>query len=132
APSSGSHGIDDGLSITELISLERDPSPDAAGQTQGAWTWYDYANKPGVEIAGDSKVTCVAQVLPDGTTHYTRYNYNFTLPPLPQLVSETDESVTLASGTLGVFTNIFSYAANAIDVTNISNSIGQVTSFAFN
>ena len=134
AASSG-YVTDDGVSLSELISMERDPSPDAAGTISGAWTWYNYANKYyGAHETGDSQVNCIAQILPNGQTQYTRYNYNYNFggPPSAGLVSDNETSVTLANGTVGELTNWFNYAANAIDLTSTSNSMGQYVNLTYN
>ncbi len=121
------------LSVTELISDERDPSPDAAGNTNGAWTFYDYSNKSSPELAGDPEVTCVARLLPDGTSQYTRSTYYAGYsPPLPGFVQNSETSITLPNGSPGELTNYFNYAANGIDLTNISNSAGQRMDFVYN
>ncbi len=133
APSSGPDVTDDGISVTELISAERDPSPDAPGLISGLWTWYDYANKTSPELAGDAEVTCVAQFLPDGTSHYTRYNYYYYgAAPFPGLVADSESGITLTNGTLGELTNWFKYSASGIDLTNVSNSVGQSVNYVFN
>jgi RHS repeat-associated protein len=123
----------DGISITEFISSERDPSIDAAGLTVGQRTWYNYANKPYAEVAGYPQMGCTALLLPDGTSQYQLFNY-FTNspPPGPGLMSDTESSYSLPGGTIGARTNWFQYAANEIDLSSVSNSAGQFVELGYN
>jgi RHS repeat-associated protein len=118
----------DEVTITESISSDRLPSPDAGGQTEGTRVWYNYASKPSPEEDGDAQLNCVAQVLPDGNTQYTLYRYtNGT-----GLVYQNESSYTLANGSIGTRTNYFQYATNAVDLVTVSNSGGQFLNIAYN
>ncbi len=118
---------DDGISVTETLSSTRDPSPDPAGTTEGQWTWYGYTNTPQVDTNITSQVAAIAQVLPDGTTQYTSYNYYNS-----GLVSNNSQTYTKSDGTSGVLTNWFHYANNSIDLLWRSNSIGQFVGMGYN
>ena len=125
----------DQISITDALSSERDPSPDAAGLIDGLRTWYNYSGKPSAELLGDDpQVSCIARILPDGTNQYTTYNYY----PLSYtnggagFVSDTESTVSLPDGTTGLLTNWFAYATNSIDLVSVSNSVGQWTQFGYN
>jgi hypothetical protein len=60
-------------SIGNILSLQREPSPDSAGLIEGQKTWYDYAGKTNNAYEGTQvEPLFVAQVLPDGTTRFTR------------------------------------------------------------
>ena len=65
----------DQFSITDQLSSDRDPSPDAAGQIPGLRTWYDYPSKSSSDQSGNAQISCVARLLPDGTSQYTTYHY---------------------------------------------------------
>lgn len=124
-------------SITEGLSSERAPSFDAAGQVPGARTWYNYANKPdnGAEELGNfPQVTCVAAVLPDGTSQYTTYNYYQLSNPTNTvgLVSDNESTYTKPDGTISALTNWFTYAGNNVDLLSISNSTGQYVNYGYN
>ena len=122
----------DGASVSESISSERDPSPDPTGKIEGLRTWYNYGGKPSSEIVGSNpQITCVAKVLPDGTSQYVRYNYS-TGTYANGLVSDSESSYSAPGGTVGEVTNWFIYAGNGIDVTSISNSTGQYVNFGYN
>jgi RHS repeat-associated protein len=125
----------DNLSITEALSSERDPSPDAAGTIPGLRTWYNYPGKPSPELTGASlRPTCIARLLPDGTSQYTTYNYypSFYPPGGAGLVSDNESSYSLPDGSIGVLTNRFTYAANSVDLASISNSAGQYVNYGYN
>jgi RHS repeat-associated protein len=123
----------DGISITESLSSERDPAPDPTGLTQGARTWYDYAYKPSPEVEGDAQVSCVARVLPDSSTQYTRFAYWQVIPPYwDGLLHYNESSYTQPNGTAGVRTNWYYYSTNGVDLLGITNSLGQWVKLAYN
>jgi RHS repeat-associated protein len=128
----------DALSISESMSSEQDPSPDAAGQILGLRTWYDYPGKPSPELlGGNPQVSCIARLLPDGTSQYTTFNYYFIsgIPGFPVgsgFVSDTESSYSKPDGTVGQLTNWFNYAANSVDLASVSNSAGQWLNFGYN
>ena len=129
----------DEVSITEAVSSEQDPSSDTAGQNPGLRTWYNYPNKPSPERLGDNpliddnaQVSCIARLLPDGSSQYTTYNfYPSGFHPGGGLVSDNESTYSLPNG-VGVLTNWFIYADNGIDVASISNSAGQSWNFGYN
>ncbi len=128
----------DNISISELLGSERDPSPDAAGQVEGLRTWYNYTGKPWPETGGSNpQITCVARVLPDGTSQYTTYNYYpvtgvFGIPPGSGFVSTNQSSYSKPDGTIGVLTNWYTYSTNSVDVLSVSNSAGQRVNLGYN
>jgi len=129
----------DAVSLTDSLSSERDPSSDALGNVPGLWTWYNYAGKTSPETLGSStEPSCIARILPDGTSQYTTYNYypfNSTFPnltPAGNLVSDNESSYTKPDGSAGVLTNAFAYATNGIDLLSISNSAGQYVNYGYN
>jgi hypothetical protein len=87
----------DQISLTEILSSERDPSPDDGGTTEGTRTWYSYTNANAIDIASNLQISCIAQILPDGTSQYTRYQYYST-----GLVSQNEQSYSLPGGGIGV------------------------------
>ncbi len=128
----------DQVSVTESLSSERDPSPDPAGQITGLWRWYNYPGKTSPELTGTSpQISCLALLLPDGTSQYTTYNYyGITgFPGVPVgagFVSDNESSYSKPDGTVGVLTNWFNYAANSVDLISISNSAGQYVNYGYN
>jgi hypothetical protein len=57
----------------DTISMVREPSPDSGGMIEGQKTWYDYTGKTNNAYEGTQVLPLfVAQVLPDGTTRFTR------------------------------------------------------------
>ena len=128
----------DDVSITEGLSSERDPSPDPGGATPGLRTWYNYPGKPSPELLGSSQqVTCMARILPDGSSQYTTYNYYATtpIPGFPAgacFVSDNESSYSLPNGGIGELTNWFNYATNSVDLISISNSAGQYVNCGYN
>jgi len=128
----------DDLSITEGLSSERDPSPDTGGSIPGLRTWYNYAGKPSAELLGSNpQASCVARLLPDGTSQFTTYNYysltGFPNPPAGAgLVSDNETTYSKSGGTVGTLTNWFHYATNSVDLLSVSNSAGQSVNFGYN
>jgi RHS repeat-associated protein len=124
----------DGISISGSVSSERDPSPDAGGQIEGARTWYSYSHSgnPSPEVEGAPQVLCVARVLPDSTSQYVTYDYyGNTVPPWGGLVWFSRSSYSQPDGTTGELTNWFNYA-NGIDLLSVNNSLGQYANFGYN
>jgi RHS repeat-associated protein len=123
----------DGISISESLSSERDPTPDPAGGSEGARAWYDYASKPSPEVAGYPQVGCVARRLLDNTTQYTRYSYWQGSPPWwDGLLKYNESSYTQPNGTVGVRTNGYYYSNNGVDLLSVTNSLGQWANLAYN
>ena len=120
----------DDISVLGLLSAERAPSPDAQGQTEGAWTWYDYAGKPAGQPNREPTgllVGCEARLLSDGTTQYTSWDYNTNGLPTQQR-----ESYTQPGGGVGVRTDDYQYATNGVDRLSVSNSMGQFLNYSWN
>ena len=130
----------DDLSITEGLSSEQDPSPDAAGQIPGLRTWYNYPGKPSGEpelLGSNPQVACIARTLPDSTSQYSTYNYYAITavpgyPPGAGFVCDNESSYSLPNGAVGELTNWFTYAANSVDLTSITNSFGQWVNLGYN
>jgi RHS repeat-associated protein len=96
------------------LSIERAPSPSADGSTEGALEWYDYENKylgKDFYTGNSSFPSFVAQVLPDGSTHYS---YSLRGPHLN--VTNEISTYTALDGSVALRTNVFIYAANAVDL----------------
>jgi RHS repeat-associated protein len=122
----------DGISVSDLISSERDPSPDAQGNITGARTWYRYFGQPTPGVSGSSEVASTARLLPDGSAQYTLYNYYPTNSPAAGLMSDYESSYSLLNGSIGQLTNWIDYGTNGVDVTCISNTAGQFTDYGYN
>ena len=125
---------DDDLSITEALSSERDPSPDAGGNTPGLRTWYNYAGKPSAELLGSNpQASSVARLLPDGTSQYTTYNYYpINAAAGAGLISNNITTYSMPGGTVGTLTNSFYYATNNVDLVCVNNSAGQSVNYGYN
>jgi RHS repeat-associated protein len=124
----------DSISISECLSSERDPSPDAQGQIEALRIWYDYPGKVATDTEGTSpQVSCLARLLPDGTSQYTTYHYYPQSPFIAGagLVSDNETTYTKPDGSIGVLTTSFTYA-NAVDVSSVSNSVGQYVRYGYN
>jgi len=127
----------DDLSITEVLSSERDPSPDADGNITGLRTWYNYLNKPAKDQFGPSsnpQISCIARMLPDNTVSYQIFD--FAVPSYPYggagFVSDNKSTYSLPDGSVGILTNWFRYSGNNIDLLLVSNSIGQSVNLGYN
>lgn len=123
--------------VTEALSSEREPSPDAGGTIEGPRTWYNYPNKLSPELDGavnswNAQANCVARLLPDGTSQYLRCAYAGTYAPWSALVSANETSYSLPTGGVGEVTNTFQYAPNGIDLSLLTNSLGQFASISYN
>ena len=114
--------------VGNTLSLQRDPSPDSSGATEGQKTWYDYAGKTNAQYEGtQSSPLFVARVLPDGTTQFTRTDRNSFGSVL------TDISTYSVGASVSLRTNIFAYAANDVDLLTSTNAVGvQVSSNNYN
>ena len=115
------------------LALEREPSPDAAGNSEGLIIWYDYQDKISVQqqLAREREPRLVQQpkfiaykvgTVTSGTTKtnwyvkYTQYNNQ----ALPTMTKETYGEPT--AGTQLWRTNIYTYAANGIDLLSVTNN----------
>src|SRR5262249_51057285 len=98
----------DGVSITESLSSERDPSPDAGGTIEAPRMWYTYPNKPSRETEGDVQITCMARRLPEGSNSYSIYNYYSSgYPATGDRVSSSQVSYSKPDNSIGELTNWF-------------------------
>jgi RHS repeat-associated protein len=128
----------DGVSISESLSSEREPSPDAQGQIEASRTWYNYAHKLSMDTEGGPQVTCIARSLPDGTSQYAIYDYltydypPYFNPPMSGLVQLSRSSYSKPAASVGELTNWFAYAYNYIDLLSVNNSAGQSVNLAYN
>ncbi len=118
----------DGISITEALSSERDPSPDSAGSIEGQRTWFAYTNTGPADVFTSPNIGCIAQTLPDGTSQYTRYSY------YPSgLVGTNEQSCAFPDGSIGELATSFYYNnGNNVDLTEVANSIGQSVNVVYN
>jgi len=101
--------------LSPTISMERTPSPD--GSSEGQKTWYDYYGKEigHPDVIGTKNLPLfVAMTLPDGTVRFVR-----TLRNGLGNVTNKIATYTRSDGTVGVRTNIYTYAANEIDLLTV-------------
>lgn len=95
----------------DTLSWEQDPSPD--GSTEGAVTWYDYANKPqgyNHEIGSQIMPSVVARVMPDGSTWYKYWERNSWGKPTQEIEKWVE------NGSATYRTNTYSYSADGTDL----------------
>jgi RHS repeat-associated protein len=114
--------------LSDSISLERAPSPDAAGSTEGPKTWFDYAGKPSPHRLGDEALPrTTARVLPDGTTQYAQITYDSNGHPHTR-----SETFTQADGTVAVRRFEYDYDANGVDLQYVKgpDQWGNLTNLA--
>jgi len=114
--------------ISEVLSMERAPSPDTSGGTQGQMAWYGYYGQQCSDCTGSQYLRMfTALVLPNGTNR-------FTYSPRNSLGAVTNEVITYSvGGSVLLRTNIMVYAANEIDLLRITNALGtQVVNNVFN
>jgi RHS repeat-associated protein len=119
------HWLNNGNTVGQTISMERGPSPDINGIIEGQKTWYDYANKTNTFTEGPQvSPLFVAQVLPDGTTKFTRSMRN----DIGAVTNEISTySVTSGSAVL-LRTNIYVYDTAGIDLLATTNALGILVS----
>src|ERR1051325_1678289 len=119
---------DDFYTVGQTLSMEREPSPDAAGFVEGQKTWYDYNGKAVTKNIGTQILPLyTARVLPDGTTSFTRTARN------SFGAVTTNISTYSVSGTVLLRTNISAYASDGIDLLTVTNALGvQVSSRSYN
>lgn len=114
--------------VGDIVSLAREPSPDAGGTSEGPITWYDYTGKTNAACLGTQVLPLFgALVLPDGTTRFTRTERN-------ALGAVTNEISTYTSNSVAALrTNTYTYATNLIDLVSATNALGvQVLSNSYN
>ena len=114
--------------IGHTLSLQRDPSPDNGGATEGEKIWHDYAGKTNSQYEGTQFLPLlVGRVLPDGSTSFTRTDRNSFGAVM------TEISTYSAGGGVSLRTNTFTYAANDIDLLAQTNALGvQIVSNTYN
>ena len=118
------------IAISDWLSSERPPSPDAAGLTLAPRTWYAYSGQPAnnyYESGTEPLVGCVATVLPDGTSQYQARSYD-----LYGNLNTQRLSYARSDGTVGELTNFFAFATNNIDLLAVTNSAGQWANVGYN
>jgi RHS repeat-associated protein len=116
--------------LANTLSLEREPSPDNGGTIEGQKTWYDYSGKTNTEYEGTQvNPLFVAQVLPDGSTHFTRTDRN----SIGAVTNEISTYSLTAGGSVLLRTNIYVYDATGVDLLAQTNALGvQVSSNIYN
>jgi YD repeat-containing protein len=95
------------------LALERAPSPDPNGVSQGQYTWYDHAGKDPLKpwVSGTQIMpSLVARRLPNGSTWYEAYTRNAW--GLPTAITSTYGTANPAT----TRTHTHVYAANGIDL----------------
>ena len=114
--------------VGETLSLERAPSPDTGGTVEGQKTWYDYLGKTNSQYEGAQALPLfAAEVLPDGAARFTRTDRNTNGLPTSEISTHS------AAGSVDLRTNIYTYAANGIDLVSITNALRvRVLSNAYN
>jgi len=96
------------LYVTELVSVEREPSPSLTGSVEGLKTFYDYQGKTATYIEGTNALASVkAWCLPGGETHYEYMLYD----AYGNLTNDIT-TYTRSDGSIGTRTNQFIYAKN--------------------
>ena len=108
--------------VKGILSMERQPCPDASGTYWGQTTWYDYYGKTNVFAVGtNSHPDAIVQILPDGTPWYVRYQRNEWGHPTNTL--QTWEGGTRMSA--------YIYASNAIDLVQAIGPDGNTNASFF-
>ena len=104
--------------LAGTLSSRREASPD--GLASGQTTWYDYWGKTtSYNSEGTNSIpSTIAQVLPDGQTHYTYLEYNERIKPTLRVESYGDGSTSR--------TNTLYYYSNAIDLAYETGPTGEL------
>ena len=111
------------VTASTTLSMEREPSPDAAGSVGGQTIWYDYAGKPESAFEGTQSLPLViARVLSDGTTSFKRTDRD----SWGNVIKETS-SYSGRTG-VGVRTNQYTYSTNGVDLLTVTNALGVMVS----
>jgi RHS repeat-associated protein len=109
--------------LGSTVSLERLPSPDTQASQEGQKTWYDYAGKPTQQYEGAEFFPLFsAQVLPNGSTRFTRTDRNTNGLATIQIATYSP------GGSIALRTNSFVYANNNIDLLSATNAALLLTS----
>jgi RHS repeat-associated protein len=120
----------DRTNISDRISLERAPSRDADGQTEGPKTWYDYAGKDTnhVYALGDQRQPAtVAQFVDYSTTRFVQYRYSALGSVTSRVASYTD-----INGAIGTRTNSYAYGGGDINLTEEAGPEGHWVGRGYN
>lgn len=135
--------------VKGVISMEREPSPDAAATSPGQFTWYDYfAKQQGPQTPGTNSLADTAvQMLPNGDEWYYLYGVNeWGLPTSRTEVysdaggahtrqatyayASNDQDLIQVVGPDMVTTASLSYTNHL--VLTYTNAVGDVTSMNYN
>jgi RHS repeat-associated protein len=145
---------------SDYLSIERDPSPDAAGAIEGQLTWFDYAGKDAdayhrMGTSPEFRLGMRARVLPDGTTQRETFGYGSGPVPTERYTTFTETNGAVAerweaftyggsvpfnlltvaapdesNPTATVVVGRYSYNTNHL-VTGFTNALNEVTSFQY-
>jgi RHS repeat-associated protein len=119
--------------VGHVLSMEVLPSPEVDGAKEGQKIWYDYQGKADTTVEGtESRPLSIAYVLPDGTTHWTRYErdpsggsvYNPLLQTSRMISTYTDDSGALRTRTFS-----FEYDSadpDGVDLKSITGPQGLI------
>ncbi len=121
---------DDTNEVSGTLSMEQSPSPDSAGAINGQREWYDYPGKPNFSMIGTQALpSCVAEVLPDGTSRFTYVERN----DFGTVTKSVETWSATARSSVLLRTNLFFYSTNEIDLLAATNALGVlVTSNIYN
>jgi RHS repeat-associated protein len=114
---------------SNTLSVERDPSPDPAGGSEGQVTWYDYYGKPNAYTVGSQRLPLfVARLIPDGPDAGTDPDTWFEYTILNGIgnVATNITTYSLANGTVDTRTELFEYAGNGIDLLKYWDAGGHL------
>lgn len=121
--------------VSDRISLERAPAPDAT--ENGHVTWFGYRGKFAAHRVGSTTLVgssgdeyqlgLIAEVLPGGSTRYDEILYRSgseqVAIPFPR---ETHSTYTKTDGTIGLRTNLYVYHANKTDLHQVFGADGDI------
>jgi RHS repeat-associated protein len=109
----------------DTLSMERAPSPDSGGTIEGQKTWYDYLGKTNNAYEGTQfRPLFVAQVLPEGTTKFSRLMRN----DIGAVTNEISTYSISSGSTTLLRTNIYVYDSFGIDLLAVTNALGVLAS----
>jgi RHS repeat-associated protein len=109
--------------VGHTLNMMREAALGTNAAVNGQRTWYGYDGKPAVQKAGpDNAINIIAQALPDGDTRYVQYLYN----SIGSVTNAIDRG--LVNGSVVDRTNVFTYAANKIDLLIVQNAAAQIVS----
>ena len=115
------------LYVSDVLSIERDPSPDSSSPIEGQKTFYDYPGKIySCRVGTDPLGAVIARRLPNGETQYTWNRYSNC-----GYVTNEVSTYTLSDGSAGTRTRQWTYDTNTYTYA-VSNPVGgfsQSTSY---